>query len=494
MANSDELIKQVEQYEQDQKSGKKKGKKSVIKYILNISFVLIVTVVSIILSTWGKWNTIWNNLLKADVVWILAIIGVMAGTIIIRSFILFCFARLYTKKYHFHNALAVDQVGVFYNAVTPGASGGQIMQAYTYKKQGLHISSAVSALAMYSIVFQLVLIVYGILSFIMKYDLIMTIPAVSIKINEVTIEIPALALTIIGFILNVSVILIVLLMAYWHGFHNFMMGPVISLLHKIKVVKDPDKQRENLRIQVENFKIEFRRLLTNIPFFILVAVCFSIYMTLKFSIPYFCGLALGNEHTGIQYFWDSVFLGNYHQMVTGLIPVPGSAGVSEYFFTKLFYNETIPEEGFYFIRDISFNEKVPYSSASYSLTVSALLLWRSITFIIPITVAGLTTAFYRASPKDEVRARGDIPNRNTFVALQNETYVMRKEEVDKLVETMTLSRKAILNKLKGNNKDKRKISDKDKKASNRKINKPSPRNVDDDEYSTVDILDEDDSI
>ena len=108
MANSDELIKQVEQYEQDQKSGKKKSKKSVIKYILNISFVLIVTVISIILSTWGKWDTIWNNLLKADLIWILAIIGVMAGTIIIRSFILFCFARLYTKNYHFHNALAVD--------------------------------------------------------------------------------------------------------------------------------------------------------------------------------------------------------------------------------------------------------------------------------------------------------------------------------------------------------------------------------------------------
>ena len=488
MANSEELIKQVEQYEQDKKTGKKKTKRSVIKYILNISFVLIVTVLSIVLSTWGKWDTIWKNLVKADVRWLLAIIGVMAGTILIRSFILFCFARLYTRKYHFHSAIAVDQVGVFYNAVTPGASGGQIMQAYTYKKQGLHISSAVSALAMYSIVFQLVLIVYGILSFIMKYDLIMSIQAVSIKINEFTIEIPALILTIIGFLLNVSVILIVLLMAYWHGFHNFIMGPVISLLHKIKIVKHPDKSRENLRIQVENFKIEFRRLLTNIPFFILVAVCFSIYMTLKFSIPYFCGLALGNEHQGIKYFWDSVFLGNYHQMVTGLIPVPGSAGVSEYFFTKLFFNENNPAEGFFFISELTLGEKVPYASVSSSLTVSALLLWRSITFIIPITVAGITTAFYRASPKDEVNERGDIPNRRTFVALQKETYVMRKEEVDKLIETMTLSRKAILQKLKGNSKDKHKPEKKPKEDSK------SPRSVEDSEYSTVDIKDEDDSI
>lgn len=489
MATPEELQKQVEQYEQDKKTGKKKGKKSIIKYILNISFVLIVTAVSIVLTTWGKVDVIWNNLIKSNVYWLLAIVGVMAGTIIIRSFILFCFARLYTRRYHFHQALAVDQIGVFYNAVTPGASGGQIMQAYTYKKQGLHISSAVSALAMYSIVFQIVLIIYGTLSFIMKFDLIMAIPPLTLTFDTVKIEIPPLLLTILGFLLNVSVILIVLLMAYWHGFHNFIMGPMIAFLHKIKLVKDKDKSRENLRIQVENFKIEFRRLWTNIPFFILVAVCFALYMTLKFSIPYFCGLALGSEHQGINYFWDSVFLGNYHQMITGLIPLPGSAGVSEYFFTKLFYNENIPEEGFFFISTLTAGEKVPYSSATYTMTASALLLWRSITFIIPIVVAGLTTAFYRASPKDELVGREDLPNRHTFVALQNETYIMRKEEVETLIATTSLSRKAILAKL-----NPKKNANKAKKNNNSLNDDVTPMRVDDMDYSEVDIKDEDDSI
>ena len=253
------------------------------------------------------------------------------------------------------------------------------------------------------------------------------------------------------------------------------MGPVIALLHKIKIIKNADKTRENLRIQVENFKIEFRRLWTNIPFFILVAVCFVIYLTLKFSVPYFCGLALGSEHQGINYFWDSVFLGNYHQMITGLIPLPGSAGVSEYFFVRLFYDEVDPEIGFYYIS----------TGSSYSLTASALLLWRSITFIIPIIAAGFTTAFYRASPKEEVAERGDIPNRETFVALQNETYVMRKEEVEALVQTTTLSRKAILEKL----KVKKKTPNKEKKNDEQ----PSGR-VADRDYSTVDIKDEDDSL
>ena len=484
MAPNEELEKKVEQYEQDKKIGKKKSKKSAIKYALNISLVLIVTTVSIILTTWNKWDSIIENLAKADVKWLFAIIGVMAGTIMVRSFILFCFARLYTRDYHLHQAIAVDQVGQFYNAVTPGASGGQIMQAYTYKKQGLHISSAVSALAMYSICFQIVLIIYGLLAFIIKFDLIMQMENISIRFNDqFTLVIPTLLLTIIGFLLNVSVILIVLLMGYWHGFHNFIMGPVIGLGAKLKILKNPDKTRENLRIQVENFKIEFRRLWTNIPFFILVIVSFAIYMTLKYSIPYFCGLALGNEHTSFQYFWDSVFLGNYHQMITGIIPIPGAAGVSEYVFTMLFVNKNNPSDGFYFVGEWS--PSGGYFPKSEALAVSCLLLWRSITFIIPIIVAGLTTAFYRASPKEEARQREDLPNRETFVALQNETYVMRKEEVEALVHTQTLNRQAIIEKMtKG-----RKSTSKSKKT---KKEKPLPKNVKDDDYNELDINDDED--
>ena len=476
MAPNEELERQVAQYEQDKKTGKKKSKKSIVKYVLNISFVLIVTAVSIILTTWNKWDSIIDNLAQADIKWLFAILGVVLGTILVRSFILFCFARLYTRDYHFHQAIAVDQVGQFYNAVTPGASGGQIMQAYTYKKQGLHISSAVSALAMYSICFQIVLIIYGLLAFIIKFDLIMAMENISIKFNNgFVLVIPTLLLTIIGFLLNVSVILIVLLMGYWHGFHNFIMGPVVGLGAKLKILKNPDKTRENLRISVENFKIEFRRLWTNIPFFILVMVSFAIYMTLKFSIPYFCGLALGNEHYTIQYFWDSVFLGNYHQMITGIIPIPGSAGVSEYVFTMLFVNKKNPSDGFYFCGTW------PYDKTSEALAVSCLLLWRSITFIIPIIVAGLTTAFYKASPKEEASARDDLPNRETFVALQNETYIMRKEEVDAIIHTQSLNRQAIIAKMREGRK---------KPSKDNKKGKPIPKNVEDDDYNELDISDD----
>lgn len=470
-----DLEKQVEQYEAElaEKNPKKK-KKSTIKYILNISLVLIVTLVSIVLTLWGNVDNILNNLAKCDFRWLLAIIGVMALAMLIRSFILYCFARLFTRNYKFHQGIACDQIGQFYNAVTPGASGGQIMQAYTYKKQGLPISSAVSALAMYSIMYQMVLILYNIVAFIFKFESIMSIDVADLTVGGVTLHLPIIVLTIIGFGLNLGVILVVLLMGYWHGFHNFIMGPVIGLLGKMRILKNPNKNRENLRVQVENFKIEFRRLMTNIPFFILIFISFAFYITVKFSVPYFCGLALGSEHYQINYFWDSVFLGNYHQMVTGLIPIPGSAGVSEYFFLTLFYNKAEPTNGFFY--------KFAYDATAVeceSMTKAALLIWRSITFIVPITVAGFITAFYRASPKEELEKHEDIPNRGTFVSLQKETYVMRKEEVEALEHTTRLSHQAVRDRLLGLQKKNKK-----KKTPNTDT---TPANVSDKEYSNVEI-------
>ena len=472
-----ELEKKVQEQEEMMESGKPRNKKSTIKYILNISLVLIATGLAIFFAIKDDAKEIGHYLSTADVNFLLVVLAVMAGCILVRSFILFCFAHLFTRKYHFHQAIAVDQIGQFYNAITPGASGGQIMQAYTYKKQGVQISSAVSILAMYSIVYQTILIIFGTISFIVKYDFIISIGYIQtgIKINEMPMNIPIWPLTIIGFLLNVGVIFIVFLMGYWHGFHNFVMGPVVTLLHKIKLVKDPDKTRENLRIQVENFKIEFRRLSTNIPFLILVIVSFTAYIILKFCIPYFVGKALHNESPSAS-FWDCIFLSNYHQMITGLIPIPGSAGVSEFVFYNLFLNEKNPEKGFF---AIMVNGAADVE-ASRTLCRASLLIWRSSTFVIPILIGGLVSAFYRSAPKNEAHM-GDIPNRQTFVSLQKETYVQRYEEVASLVETSKLSREAIMAKL--DPRRKRKTTKKPRS------NKNAPADISQNDYDEVELDD-----
>ncbi len=455
----------VNQEEQTEESSNKSGdKKKVWKYVLNIVLVLIVTAVALVITLSKNVTQIFAYIGDCDWLWILAIIGLLVAMACIRSLVLFCFARLYTRDYKYHQALACDQIGVFYCGVTPGASGGQIMQSYTYKKQGVQISNAVSILAMYSIVYQIVLIAFGVISFIAKYDQITEIGAIPFDIGGWQFSIPIWPLTIIGFSLNVMVILLVLLMGYWHKFHNFVLGPCINLLSKMKIIKKPDKTRENLRIQVENFKIEFRRLITNIPLTLLVLFFFVVIWIIYSSVPYFVGGALHNESFKAT-FWDAVFLSNYHQMVTGIIPIPGAAGVSEYFFAKLFLNSGNPAMGFYYkvVYNVGGTINIAATKeASEALCRASLLLWRTFTFTLPLLVSGFITAFYRASPKGQDSRTARSFNKDTLLHLQNETLALRQDDLEQLQHTIAINIESFKQKLTPSKKPNHKKSNKSK--------------------------------
>ena len=485
---NEELEKQVEQFEQDLNTGKKKDKKSTIKYILNISLVLIGTFLAIFLSLKDNFKEVVGYLAKCDVKYLLIVVGIMFAISLIKGLVYYCFARLYTKNYKYHQGLVIDQVGIFYNAVTPGASGGQIMQAYTFKRQGLPISNAVSIMAMYSIVFQSVLIVYGTVAFIVKYDFIISIGNLEILGMEIGIW----PLTIIGFLLNVSVIALVLLMGYWRSFHNFVMGPCINLGARLHLIKDPDKSRENLRIQVENFKIELRRLFTNIPILILVTFLVFVAMTIRFSAPWFIGMALGNDSEvakGFGGFWESVILSNYHQMVTGCIPLPGSAGISELFFKILFFNKDNAAIGFYY----DYVEGGNSLQASENMCKAALILWRTITFTIPLIFAGIVSAFYHPKAKGQ-QDQQILPSRETFVQLQNETYAERAKEVEQLEQTSELTLEAIRKRMKALNKKQNENKTDTLNNIRNKLNNHHKKEKDNDNFYNVDIDNGDDSI
>ena len=399
------------------------NKKKTVKYVLYILIVLIATAISLTLSLWGdQFGKVIDAFSKADWVYMVIIIGMVFLSYCVDGVIIWAFCRLYTRQYKFHQGLAAAFVGQFYSDITPGASGGQVMQAYTLKSQGLVISNAASIMVMWFIIYQAALISFDIFAIGFEWNRIMDIKSMDFAIFDWKLSIPMLPLIIVGFVLNISVIFLLLGMSYSHKFHNFILNHVIGFLGKIKLIKKPDQARENLRVQVENFKIELRRLQSNIPIVILQFILFSIMILLRNSIPYIAGMALKAFDTFDAYkLFHAAFLSSFHQMITGLIPLPGSAGVSELFYQYLFFN--------------FFGEQTYVSST--------LILWRTVTFHIPLLVSGLVAALYRSRPKEPIH----YANRQTFVDIQMATFDERKRSADTLYETRQLSRKALQNKI-----------------------------------------------
>ncbi len=447
----------------------KKQKHSGIKYLINILLVLAVTFVAVLITLFSDPNAgpqqILATVRHANWMWIGIAFLITFFAILIQGVILFFYARLYTRKYHVYQGLAVNCIGIFYNAVTPGASGGQVMEAYTYKKQGVPISAAASIMVMQGIVYQIVLIIYGILAITIKSETIFSIKAFEFTINGYDISLSSLPLIIIGFGLNLFMIVLLFGMSYWKRLHNFILGPLIGGLAKIKIVKNPDKSRENLRIQVENFKIELKRLFSNIPFLILVLLLNFIVMTCNFSLPFFVGKALGSvSMESVQSFWDVVFFSNFHQMIAGIVPIPGAAGISEYFYNQLFATYMITETG-------------------ESIISASQLIWRTISFTIPLIVGGFVSAFYRASPKEEARTSGI--SHQTFVSIQHETFIERSKSAEEAYQTMRLTRSAIKESLK-----KRNAEDRKKRLEKKKLKEAKAHSKD--EYDKLDINDYED--
>ena len=367
-------------------------RKQIIRYIVYIIFVLGLTALAFYLSIGNKITNILEVLKGANIWYIIAILAVVIDCIVLRSISIFSLTRIFDKNYSFHRAIAIDQVGSLYRMVTPAGVGGHVMETYTYYKQGVKIANALSVIAMYSIVYQIVLIIYGVITIIVKHDLIWQIGYLPITFNNDSIHVPLWVFVSIGFTFNVLSIGFILLISYWNGFFKFIRGPIVSLGNKIKLVKDKEKVQNTLDVAVVNFRNNLKTLFKNLPVLLVCMVSFFAYITISYSVPYICGLSLGNVSPYANY-WDSVLLSNFHQMVTCVIPIPGGSVVSELFFLKLFFPHNGP--AFYMNEDIA---------------RASLLLWRSLMFIFPLFIACIYTLVYHPRKREnDDRHENQIP-------------------------------------------------------------------------------------
>jgi uncharacterized membrane protein YbhN (UPF0104 family) len=150
------------------------------------------------------------------------------------------FCRLYTRHYKWHQGVSNAMIGAFYNDVTPGASGGQVMQVYTMKKQGIESRTPLRSWSCGSSCIRS-LIFFDMIAIIFEWDAIMAIK--SFQIPNFSLfgwdgTISMLPLIIIGFGLNLSIIALLFLMSYSHKFHNFIMHYGIGLGAKLHICQE----------------------------------------------------------------------------------------------------------------------------------------------------------------------------------------------------------------------------------------------------------------
>ena len=224
------------------------------------------------------------------------------------------------------------------------------MQAYYLVKFGVPLGCGITALLSRFIVYQFVLTGYSIFTLAVGYK----------HFGDDLQQKGLMPFVLIGFIINTAVIVALIAIALFRKGTLKFANWLISLLTRMHIVKRPIKWRVYFTREVNKFYNNFKYLKKNIPL-LLKSVFFTfIQLTLFLSISYVLYRGFGLEGTSLL---QIISYQAYVLMISSFIPLPGAMGGAE-----------LGYHGFF--KDIFGEHYVN----------TAMMLWRIMTFYLPIIV------------------------------------------------------------------------------------------------------------
>ena len=215
----------------------------------------------------------------------------------------------------------------FFNAITPFASGGQPFQIYSLKKDGINYNDGANIVMQEFIIYQLSLVSLGVIAIIYNnhFELF---PEVKILETLVTL----------GFLINLFVIVMLFVLAYFKKVDEFLLNTIIKLLSKFHIINKSKRNEitEKWTNHIEKFNKGARKLTNNkIRFIKLYLISLTSLVTL-YIIP--CILLYGmNDFKSITPV-NSIIACAYVMLIGSFVPIPGGTGGLEYGFIAFFGN------------------------------------------------------------------------------------------------------------------------------------------------------------
>jgi len=219
-------------------------------------------------------------------------------------------------------------------------------------------------------IFQFSVLVCCLFSVIFFYDkAVELVPTVELFGIDVSFTI----LIILGFILTIVSVVGPILLSYSKLINKFI-NWLIKVLGKIKLIKKPEETLKKVENKIEGFRANLRNIKGKEKSIVLTFLAALSRFVVYFSIPFFIGLGLGVELDTLN-LPLAISFGCYIWILSMFIVIPGGSVGAEAFFVLLFTNVFV-------------------SSTGASLAAPGMLLWRFVTFHIPLIICGIITLVF----------------------------------------------------------------------------------------------------
>lgn len=336
--------------------------KSIKNIQKNAFFLLIVLAIILYFILKDNFVSIVNTLMKADLRWIAIAIIFIFVYWILRAICLFMIAKEYSKSLKFKQTFQLTLITQFFNGITPFSSGGQPMEVYYLSKVGIKPSRGTNIILQNFILYQLALIVHGILAISLNYYFHFFKEVAVLK-----------ELTLIGFIVNTLVGVGLLFISFSTKFNHKVIDILIALCHKLKIVKDKEKAIDRWTTRLEEFHESAKLLSNKKSLFIKGFIYNFLALGVFYVIPLFVIYGMGNFNINAI---ETISASAYVLIIGAFVPIPGGSGGIEYGFMQFFGN---------FIKG--------------SVLSASLLVWRFITYYLGIILGAITINFFKGDVK-----------------------------------------------------------------------------------------------
>lgn len=294
-----------------------------MKKIVNFLLLLIVTALVLYFSLKDDYQTVVNTIFSINKLWLLCGFICLFLYWILKSIVTTKLVKNFNNEYSLKKGLKMTLETNFFHAITPFSSGGQPYEIYSLKKNGLRIIDATNVSIESFIVYQIALVLLGIIAIVSNY-FFNFFPASSLLKNLVTL----------GFIVNLLVIVGLFILTFTTKFSKVILNIGLSLLSKLKIIKNKEAKKNSLDKYLYDFHIGAMTLLKNKKSFILLIIIQFISLVFLYLVPY---TLIKGVNLDIK-IYIAIITSAYVMIIGSFVPIPGGTGGLEYGFISFFGN------------------------------------------------------------------------------------------------------------------------------------------------------------
>lgn len=318
----------------------------------NTIVILLITILMMYLVLKKDFKNIISTLVNVDMKYIIFAFCIFLFSIILKAYISY---KIVNDKnnYSIKEAIKHNIIVQFFNGITPFSTGGQPVEIYMLTEHNINANKGTMFILQNFILYQIALVALGFIAVI--YNGIYGLFPRVVLLRR---------LVFIGFIINVLVAVIIIIISYSKKLTESCINFFIHILSKIRIIKNEEITRKRCKERLFEFHECAKNLREKKMLFIVGVIINILSLICLYLIPLFIVYSM-HDFSSITPL-ISLVSSAYVFLIGAFVPIPGASGGIEYGFLAFFSN---------FLG----NSKV----------VAVLLIWRFITYYLPMIIGAV---------------------------------------------------------------------------------------------------------